>query len=193
LSYLDRGLTLAGAVIASAICAGCGGSGHSSGRSPVDPAALSVLDRAPTEKDRLSPTFRRQLAGPGLVRDSGGDVGAARQTVPGVWVIPAGQRVCAAVEFPRVALAESCGPRAKIGNALFVVGRLVRARGPVIAGLVGDGVTRIQIRLADGRIRSVRVLDNGFRSPPLPRRPVSLSFRGPAGVQLQDVVQAPAP
>jgi hypothetical protein len=188
LKVVDFRRRLAGALVASAICAGCGG-----GSSPTDPNALSVLERAPEPKDRLAPALRQALAGPGLVRDSGGRIEAARQTAPGVWAIPAGATVCAAIDFPRVAVAQTCGPKAKIGDALFALGRLRKARGPVVAGLVGDGVSRISIRLANGRTSIVPVTDNGFRSPPLPSRPVSMSFTGPTGVHRQSVVRAPAP
>lgn len=188
---------LAGALIATAICAGCGGSeqpsASSASRATAASAPLAVLRRRPTPRDTLPPVVRQALGQPGLVKNLGADLATARQTAPRVWAIAApGGVVCTAVEFPGFAVVQSCAEPAKLDDTLFVVGRRARPPGTVVAGLVRDGVRRIQIRLAGGDTTVTRVVDNGFRSRPL-RRPVSLSFRGPDGIRRQAIGRTPAP
>lgn len=195
---LELAPPLAGALIAAAVCAGCGGSEQPQSvvqsRATAAAAPLAVLRHPARPRDELPPALKRQLREPGLIKGLGADLATARQTAPGVWAVaaPAGV-VCTAVSFAAVAVVQSCAEREKQDDALFVVTRLVRPRGTVIAGLVPDGVRRIRVRLAGGGARSVPVTDNGFRTGPLLERPVALVFRGPKGTRRQAVVRPPAP
>lgn len=197
MTFSERVLSLAGVSTALAVVAGCGGtdppSASSDHRATAYSSPLAVLRRPARPRDTLPPPIRRALTEPGLVHNLGADLATARRTAPGVWAVAApGGVVCAAVEFAGVAVVQSCSERAKLDDALFVIGRVARKPGTVVAGLVRDGVSRIEIRYAGGKVAAVPVVDNGFRSRPL-QRPLTLSFTGPDGPRRQKIGSAPAP
>lgn len=144
-------------------------------------AAFSVFRRRQRRSDRLSRSaLLRLVTSPS--RQPGEDASQARRSTQAdgsiAYIWPMARGVCFAFDG-----GGTCAPLRTLAarGGEVVIGQRSgdRTWNVRLGALVADGVSRVQIRLADGKVRSCRVVESFcLRSYQQPVRQVTWSFRG---------------
>lgn len=132
---------------------------------PEQAAEIAELRRPPRASDELPDRWTEELQESAEEGQSwGANADLARQTAPGVWILPGAGHVCMASSSPSDgSVGFGCASNADVERGRLAPSDVDANGNGVLTGIVPDGVASVEIVNLDGSTRSADVENNTYR------------------------------